>query len=175
MRGTGEFAGAIAILSAVDVRRVVLVSHPASRMYDLIEGAEHYPEFLPWCAGATVLERDDEVVAARIAVDWHGVRLSFTTRNRKRRPEWLGLALAEGPFRAFRGDWFLKPLGDAGCRIDFAMHYEFAGDVLGRLASPVFERITDSMVDAFVRRADDLGEAIPALAPVVPRLHPGSG
>jgi ribosome-associated toxin RatA of RatAB toxin-antitoxin module len=128
-------------------------------MYDLIEGAEHYPEFLPWCAGATVLERDDEVVAARIAVDWHGVRLSFTTRNRKRRPEWLGLALAEGPFGHSRR---LVPetMGDAGCRIDFAMHYEFAGDVLGRLASPVFERITDSMVDAFVRRADELGEAI---------------
>jgi ribosome-associated toxin RatA of RatAB toxin-antitoxin module len=55
------------------------------------------------------------------------------------------------------------------------MHYEFASDVLGRVASPVFERITDSLVDAFVRRADELGDAIPALAPVVPKLHPGSG
>jgi ribosome-associated toxin RatA of RatAB toxin-antitoxin module len=147
---------------------MILVSHPAARMFDLIEGAEHYPAFLPWCASATVLERDDAVVAATIGVDWHGLRMTFTTRNRKQRPERLELALERGPFREFRGEWLLKPLGDAGCRIDFALRYEFASDMLGRVASPVFERITNTLVDAFVQRADALGDAIPTLAWVRP-------
>ena len=147
---------------------MLLVSHPVERMYNLIEGAEHYPAFLPWCSSATVLERDDAVVAATIGVDWHGLRMTFTTRNRKRRPEWLGLALERGPFREFSGEWLLKPLGDAGCRIDFTLRYEFASDILGRVASPVFERITNTLVDAFVTRADALGDAIPALAWVKP-------
>ena len=154
----------IAILSAMDIRRVLLVRHPAERMYDLIEGAEHYPEFLPWCAKATVLERNESVVAATIGVDWHGVRFEFTTRNRKRRPDRLELALESGPFRRFRGEWLLKPLGAEGCRIDFALQYEFASEILGRVASPVFERITNSLVDAFVYRADQLGDGIPTLA-----------
>jgi ribosome-associated toxin RatA of RatAB toxin-antitoxin module len=160
----------IAILSVMDIHRVLLVQHPAERMYDLIEGAEHYPDFLPWCAKATVLERSELVVAATIGIDWHGVRLEFTTRNRKRRPEWLELALERGPFRRFRGEWLLKPLGVEGCKIDFTFHYEFASEVLGRVASPVFERITNTLVDAFVHRADQLGDGIPKLARVDP--HP---
>ena len=147
---------------------MLLVQHPAERMYDLIEGAEHYPEFLPWCAKATVLERNDLVVAATIGIDWHGIRFEFTTRNRKRRPEWLELALEKGPFRRFRGEWLLKPLGADGCKIDFALHYEFASDLLGRVATPVFERITNALADAFVHRADQLGERIPALSQVSP-------
>ncbi len=35
--------------------QLVLVAHAAEEMFDLIEGAEHYPEFLPWRAGATIV------------------------------------------------------------------------------------------------------------------------
>ena len=166
--------GLIAILFAMDIRRVLLVQHPAERMYDLIEGAEHYPEFLPWCAKATVLERSELVVAATIGIDWHGVRLEFTTRNRKRRPEWLELALERGPFRRFHGEWLLKPLGASGCKIDFRFHYEFGSEILGHVASPVFERITNTLVDAFVHRADQLGDGIPPLAAVIANPSGGS-
>ena len=37
----------------MNVRRLLFVHHPAERMYDLIEGAEYYPDFLPWCSKAT--------------------------------------------------------------------------------------------------------------------------
>jgi ribosome-associated toxin RatA of RatAB toxin-antitoxin module len=158
----------------MDIRRMVLVEHPVERMYDLIEGAEHYPAFLPWCARATVLERNESIVAATIGIDWHGVRLEFTTRNRKRRPEWLQVALERGPFRRFRGEWLLKPLGPHGCKIDFTFQYELASGVLGRVASPVFERITNTLVDAFVHRADQLGDGIPALESVI-ASHPRAG
>lgn len=151
----------------MEVRRVVLVEHPADRMYDLIEGAEHYPAFLPWCARATILERSDGIVAATIGIDWHGVRFDITTRNRKRRPEWLEFNLDRGPFRHFRGEWQLKPLGALGCRIDFLLRYEFASDVVGRVAGPTIERVANTVVDAFVRRADALGERIPRCERVV--------
>ena len=39
----------------MDVRKTVLVGHSAERMFDLIEACEHYPDFLPWCSGATVV------------------------------------------------------------------------------------------------------------------------
>jgi ribosome-associated toxin RatA of RatAB toxin-antitoxin module len=147
----------------MEVRRVVLVEHPADRMYDLIEGAEHYPAFLPWCARATILERTDTVVAATIGIDWHGLRFDIITRNRKRRPEWLEVVLERGPFRQFRGEWQLKPLGSIGCRIDFVLRYEFASEIVGRAAGPTIERVANRMVDAFVHRADALGERIPRL------------
>lgn len=157
----------------MQVRRTLLVAHPAERMYDLIEGAEHYPAFLPWCAAATILERSDDVVAARVTVEVRGVRFQFVTRNRKRRPEWMALALDEGPFARFEGEWRLRALGEEGCRIDFALDYDFDRPLMRTVAAPVFEHITNTLVDAFVARADALGPRIPrvepyALPPLVP-------
>ena len=125
-------------------------------MFDLIEAAEHYPDFLPWCAGATVLARDDEAVCATIAVDYHGVRFSFDTRNPKRRPEFMAIHLVRGPFRHFEGEWHLTRLAAAACRIEFCLRYEFASTVMAKLAGPVFGHIATTLVDAFVRRADEV-------------------
>ena len=50
----------------LEIRRSVLVPYTAEGMFDLIEHAEDYPKFLPWCVAATILERSDDWVAARI-------------------------------------------------------------------------------------------------------------
>jgi ribosome-associated toxin RatA of RatAB toxin-antitoxin module len=138
----------------MEIHRSALVNHAAESMFDLIEAAEHYPAFLPWCAGATILTRDDSVVVADIVVDYHGLRFTFTTRNPKRRPEWMAITLERGPFRRLDGEWRLTPLGASGCRIDFSFRYEFDVAVIRKLAGAVFERIANDFVDAFVARAD---------------------
>ena len=141
---------------SVQIHRTALVAHPAAHVFDIIEAAERYPEFLPWCASAHILERTEEVVSARIEVAWHGVRFGFVTRNPKRRPEWMSITMQEGPFRHFHGEWKLSPLAAWGCRVEFALAYEFNTSVLGRMAGPVFEHAANTLVDAYVRRADEL-------------------
>ena len=141
----------------MEVRKSALVAHSAEDMFDLIEAAEQYPRFLPWCAGATILARDDSVVAARITVDWHGVRFAMTTRNPKRRPGWMAIVLEEGPFRRFEGEWNLTPLARSACKVEFALHYEFDHALTRSLAGRVFDRIAGTFVDAFVARADTAG------------------
>ena len=138
----------------MQVTKTILAAFSAERMFALIEAAEHYPEFLPWCAEATIVERTATVVAADITVDYHGVRFHFRTRNPKRHPEWMALALEHGPFRHFEGEWNLKPLGADGCRIAFELRYDFKSTLMSKLAGPVFDRIADTLVDAFVARAE---------------------
>jgi len=138
----------------MDVRKTVLVGHSAERMFDVIEAAEHYPAFLPWCAGAVIATRDDAEVVADLRVDYHGIRFGFRTRNPKRRPHWMAIHLERGPFRHFDGVWELKPLSADGCRIDFLLHYEFDSAAMSKLARPVFDRIANTLVDRFVARAN---------------------
>jgi ribosome-associated toxin RatA of RatAB toxin-antitoxin module len=156
----------------MEVRRRAYVSHPASRMFDLIEAAESYPEFLPWCASTQILQRDESVVVARIDVAWRGVKFSFVTRNPKCAPRWMTIGLEEGPFRHFAGRWELDALTDWGCRIDFALSYALASSWREALAGPVLEHVTNTLVDAFIQRADQLaaptGNPVPA-AGAVPR------
>jgi ribosome-associated toxin RatA of RatAB toxin-antitoxin module len=153
----------------MDVRKTVLVGHPAERMFDVIEAAEHYPDFLPWCARAVIVARDTAEVVADLAVDYHGIRFGFRTRNPKRRPTWMAIHLERGPFRRFEGAWDLTPLSADGCRVDFALHYDFASTAMAKLARPVFDRIASTLVDRFVARVDAVDAArmppAPAIAP----------
>ena len=142
----------------MEIRRSALIAHPAADTFDLIEAAEHYPAFLPWCAGAVILERDLSVVSARISVAYHGLRFDLTTRNRKRRPEWMAIHLERGPFRRFEGEWHVITLAPEACKIELAMRYEFDSALVGRLAGSVFDGIADTLVDAFARRAEQLHE-----------------
>ena len=152
----------------MQVSKTVLAQYSAAQMFDLIEGAEHYPDFLPWCSEAKIIERDGVVVVADVGVNYHGVRFQFRTRNPKRPPEWMALRLEHGPFARFEGEWNLKPLGPEGCRITFELHYDFKSTLMSKLAGPVFERITNTLVDAFVARADTVYHAraaVPTPAP----------
>jgi CRP/FNR family transcriptional regulator, cyclic AMP receptor protein len=147
----------------LEIRRSVLVPYSAHDMFDLIEQAERYPQFLPWCTGATILERSDDWVAARIEFSYRRFGFGFQTRNPKRRPEWLQVRLVEGPFKHFQADWALTPLGRLGCKIDFALAYEISDRFFDRLAAPAVEIVSRSMMDAFVRRAE---QTLTEFAPV---------
>ena len=149
----------------MELRRSVLVPYSAEDMFDLIEQAEEYPQFLPWCTGATILERSDDWVAARLEFSYLQFRFGFQTRNPKRRPQWLQVRLVEGPFKHFHGDWALTPLGNQGCRIDFALSYEIADGVFDRLAAPAVDMVSRSMIDAFVKRAEQTLTELPQRKP----------
>ena len=140
----------------VEIRRSALIGHSAASVFDLIEAAEQYPEFLPWCAKAIILERDENVVAARLTVNYRGLHFDLRTRNPKRRPHWLAVRMEQGPFRRFEGDWRLIELGPEACKIEFTLSYEFDSRLVGKLADTVFERIADTMLDAFAQRAEDV-------------------
>ena len=143
------------------VRRSVLVPYPVESMFDLIEQAEHYPQFMPWCVGATILERSDDWVAGKVDFSFFELRFSFVTRNAKRRPDWLRLRVVDGPFRRFDGDWQLTPLGELGCKVELAASYEIADGLLDRLARPAVDFVARTMIEAFVQRAEHLHRETP--------------
>src|SRR5260363_4796 len=47
-------------------------------------------------------------------------------------------------FRKFTGYWHLTPLRENACKIEFALHYEFASRLLEVLIGPVFHHIADT-------------------------------
>jgi ribosome-associated toxin RatA of RatAB toxin-antitoxin module len=158
------------------VTRKVIVDHPAAEMFHLVDAVEHYPDFLPWCSRAEVFGRTDVETHARIDIDFHGLRSHVATRNRNERPEWIHLALADGPFERLSGHWHFRALGAEGCAIEFSIDYAFASRTLERLMGPVFGQIMETIVERFVARAEALRRAappavaLPAVSPVVPDL-----
>lgn len=138
------------------VEKSVLVAHPPERMFELVDRVEDYPEFLPWCGGTELKLRDAHRTVATIHIAYLGIRQSFTTENTKTHPRAMRIRLQDGPFSELEGDWSFLPLGDDACKVEFRLHYVFSSRVLETVLAPVFSHITNTFVDAFVRRADEV-------------------
>jgi ribosome-associated toxin RatA of RatAB toxin-antitoxin module len=143
-------------MSMADVSQSVIVEFTPAQMFSLVDAVEDYPKFLPWCGGATLDHRDADITRATILINYRGIRRGFTTENVKREPVTMQIRLVEGPFRKLDGSWRFSDLGGQGCKIEFRLHYEFAGRVLDRLISPVFDHIAGTLVEAFVKRAGQI-------------------
>ena len=136
------------------VLKSVIVARPREALFALVDDVERYPEFLPWCSGAEVLERGPGVMRARLCIDYHGLQSHIETRNEKQAPERITLGFVDGPFREFHGLWTFRALGSEGCRVDFALDYAFSNGALEKLLGPVFGHIVETLVDRFVARAE---------------------
>lgn len=136
-----------------EIRRSALVPFSALQMYELVADVERYPEFLPWCTGARVLERQEESVLASLSLARGRARASFTTRNTLAPGRFLEMRLVEGPFSQLEGRWEFAEIGLAGSRVELGMRFQAAATLAGILLGPAFEGICSQLVDAFGRRA----------------------
>lgn len=138
------------------VNKSALVPYPARQMYDLVNDVERYPEFLPWCRGAQVLSQSDSEMRARLDLARGGLHKTFTTRNVLEPGQSITMTLENGPFRHLEGRWRFADLGTDGSKVSLDMEFEFAGALLDLMAGPVFHEISNSLVDAFIKRAASL-------------------
>ena len=138
------------------VEKSVLIERTALQMFELVDRVEDYPKFLPWCGGTELLERTDSKTAARIHISYHGLKAHFATENAKEVPNWMNIALREGPFRKMDGRWKFTPLGETACKIDFRLQYEFSSKILEKALGPVFHHIANTFVESFVKRAQQI-------------------
>jgi|SRR5688572_7811590 ribosome-associated toxin RatA of RatAB toxin-antitoxin module len=138
------------------IARSAIVAHSAEQLYDLVQDIEAYPRFLPWCREARVLERGPGGTRASLTVGLRALRQSFTTHNVGQPGRAIDMRLVEGPFRSFTAAWRFRPLSQQACNIEFSLQYEFSSRALGKLLEPLFDNIADTMVDAFMRRADEV-------------------
>ncbi|HTJ96604.1 MAG TPA: type II toxin-antitoxin system RatA family toxin [Rhodocyclaceae bacterium] len=136
-----------------DVEKSVLIERTAAQMFELVDRVEDYPKFLPWCGGIELHERTAETTIATLHINYHGLKSHFSTANTKVIPSRMDIRLREGPFKKMEGSWRFTPLGDAACKIEFRLHYEFSNRMLEMALGPVFNIIANTFVESFVKRA----------------------
>jgi len=135
------------------IDRSALLPYTADEMYALVSDIITYPQFLPWCSGTEILSQQGEELSARIGFSVSGVSQSFTTRNRLQSGKEIAMQLVDGPFSQLEGRWRFEPLGDAGCKISLLLEYDFSSKMVSLVVGPVFNKIANTLVDAFQKRA----------------------
>ncbi len=141
------------------VHKSVLIWYSPREMYVLVTDVNRYAEFLPWCEHARVVEEHDDGMTAELGIAFSGVRQTFSTRNTHIPDSQVGMQLLNGPFSHLDGQWNFVTLGDGSqraCKVELTLNYGFDSPTLSKLVGPVFDKIAASMVDAFVKRAQQV-------------------
>ncbi|TNE59102.1 MAG: type II toxin-antitoxin system RatA family toxin [Alphaproteobacteria bacterium] len=139
--------------------------YTAQQMFDVVADVSAYQEFLPWCVGTRIRDREtriasdgqtQEIITADLAVRFKMFRETFTSRavlvpeHKTIRVEYL-----DGPFEYLENDWLFRET-ETGSEIDFYIEFRFRSLMLEKLISGMFEEAVARMVAAFEARAEAL-------------------
>ena len=140
--------------NVIEIRRSAIVRHTPAQMFDLVNDVSTYPRRFAWCSAAQILDESASELTARLELRFGGLTQSFTTRNTMTPPKRIELHLVDGPFRRLSGTWDFIALGDAGCKVELALDFEFSAGILAPIMRTGFQRLADRMVDEFSAEAD---------------------
>ncbi len=137
----------------------VLIWYTPEEMFRLVTDVDQYVHFLPWCNHSKVLKFNDQGMDAEVGIGVAGVSQIFVTHNTHILNHEIQMKLVQGPFSNLDGTWTFDSVGDnsqRACKVTLSLEYGFSSATLAAVVGPVFDKIAASLVDAFVKRAEQV-------------------
>lgn len=132
-------------------------THEPGELFSLVVDIERYPEFLPWCRAARIIERHEDHFIGELIIAFSGFTESYTSKvTPLPQQSRIEVELVKGPFTTLSNHWKFEPAKQGGTNIHFAVEFEFKSKLLDNLMGGFFGRAVDKMGDAFIKRADKL-------------------
>ena len=128
----------------------------------MVADVEKYPEFLPWCRAARILQRDENGFTAELVISFKHFTESYISRvdlmpaRGADTASFIRVGMLSGPFDYLRNEWDFTPIAEGGTRIDFRVDFKFKSKLLDMLIGSLFDKATQKMGEAFTARADAL-------------------
>lgn len=135
------------------IERTSLVPYSCQQMFDLVNDIPAYPEFVPGCSGARILDQAEQRIDAELQISKAGIQQRFATRNQLHEPHRIDLQLLSGPFKSLQGAWHFEALDDSSCKVILRLDFEFSSRMLQFAFGKVFDEVNRRMVDSFAKRA----------------------
>lgn len=148
--------------------------HSPAQLYAMVLDIERYPEFLPWCRAARIVERSDDSFVGELVVSFHGVTEKYSSRVRgiegragdgssSTTDEYcIDVTLVRGPFKHLSNRWRFVPRENGGSVVHFDVDFAFTSVILEKLIGKLFTKAVEKMSASFAVRADALyGSTVP--------------
>jgi ribosome-associated toxin RatA of RatAB toxin-antitoxin module len=133
-----------------------IVPYSAEQMYQLVNQVDDYPKFLNWCSSASILKQTATQITASVEINKAGLTQSFTTINTLTPNQRIDMALKEGIFKQLNGAWIFTKLNDNACKVVLNLNFSFSSKIIDMAISPIFTKIANSQLDAFITRAKNI-------------------
>ncbi len=133
----------------------------ADEIYQLVMDIEKYPEFLPWCKQAKIVE---VISSQNLQAD---LLITFKSFFEKYRSDvthgkdasgayFIEAKAIAGPFKKMFSRWKITPLEHKKCQVEFFIDFEFSSIILEKIFGAIFEKAAQRMMECFVKRANEL-------------------
>ncbi len=130
------------------------------QLYQLVVDIEKYPEFLPWCSAARILEETEHQIVADLIISFKAFTEHYRSQVELSPPRSgkaaVDVSLISGPFKYLNNNWKFKTLKNGGTLIEFYIDFEFKSALLQKLIGLLFNKACQKMVDSFEARAKEL-------------------
>jgi coenzyme Q-binding protein COQ10 len=133
----------------------VLPYSPAE-LFDLVADVEHYPDFLPWCKAARVVEPGDKKIIADLVIGYKLLTEKFRSEVALDRPRSITVKYLSGPLSHLTNQWEFKPKGINACTLSFHVSFDFHNPLLRSAMQLFFDKALVKMMQAFEERAAQL-------------------
>ena len=142
------------------INRSALMPFKQKDIFNLVNDVEAYPDFLPWCSSAKILEKTSDKVLAKLTLKKMGVSYELVTRNRLSPFNLIDIELVEGPLQNLKGEWLFTELGHLGCKVEMSLGFEMKKRFIDKAMGSLLENAADDMVRLFSFRAASIFEEL---------------
>ena len=139
-----------------------LSPYTPEQLYQLVADIERYPEFLPWCRAARILEKHKDYFLGELVIAFKGLSEKYTSKVSLHPPVGshegaaIEVEMVKGPFEYLINHWKFTPASEGGAEIDFLVDFKFRSRLLESLMGGLFTRASQKMSAAFLQRAETL-------------------
>lgn len=133
------------------------------QLYTVVAEVDKYPEFLPWCRAARIVEEQGNDVVADLVISYKAFTESYRSGIKLRPPEkqgsdaYIDVDLINGPFKHLVNKWkFTHENGQT--KVYFFVDFAFKSSLLEKMMEMFFMDVCKKMMTAFENRAKSLYE-----------------
>lgn len=134
----------------------LILPYKPEQLFDLVADVGRYPEFLPWCKGARILEKNEDEIKADLIIGYKMFQEKFTSIVTLDRPSRISVRYMSGPLSHLSNEWHFKPHGKDSCILSFQVDFDFRSPLLKAAMEMFFDKALSKMVAAFEARAKEL-------------------
>lgn len=138
--------------------------HKAQHLYNLVMDIEKYPEFLPWCKQAKIIEKiSEENLRADLLINFKNFFEKYRSDVKHGKSGsgdyFIDVVAIEGPFKSLVNKWKFRELDDGRCEVEFFIEFEFNSVFLTKMIGGIFSKAAEKMMMAFEKRAAEVPTA----------------
>jgi coenzyme Q-binding protein COQ10 len=133
-----------------------VLPYTPDQLFDLVAAVDRYPEFLPWCKAARILEQSPNGMTADLIIGYKMLSEKFRSQVVLDRPNAISVKYMSGPLSHLTNAWEFKPAGKGTCELSFQVDFDFKSPLLRSAMEMFFDKALSKMVGAFEARAKEL-------------------